>query len=257
MSGDRTSFRRADALRVTRSRCLRALAAAAALAALAVLGAVVRSRVAAGDERRHARPVPDPGPTPVPTRGAPGRAEQPVGRPARRPGSEGTARFEAAEVLAIVSAFNAPEVARRVDCWNYLRERGRTGGETLDEHVRRYARVIDTGETAPDGEIAALEAFVERPLPADLRAFYGTVGQLRAGGTPAQVESVRRSLARLRLPKTGRTPTLAWNRPGSSARYARHGKSRRFPATARGKSARTTAWRRGPMVSPLAGALPP
>lgn len=116
--------------------------------------------------------------------------------------------FAASEVLAIVSAYNAPEVARRVDYWNDLRARGRTSGETLDEHVRRYARVIHSGETATDGEIAALEAFAARPLPADLRAFYRTVGQLQAGGTPVQIESVRRSLQRLRLPETERPRRL-------------------------------------------------
>lgn len=109
--------------------------------------------------------------------------------------------FEAkAEIEALVQSYNAPEVARRTEYWNYLRERGETDGETLAEHLRRFAQIVHTGDVATEAELAALETHAGRPLPRDLRAFYREVGELRTGGVPVEIESVRRTLERLRLP---------------------------------------------------------
>lgn len=213
MEGAGTSARKTETPRRLRALLLRGLTAFAALAALAPLGPsparpAARSPAVPDSTQPRARALLGPSGRPVASDHGPDDPKRPVGSPGSRRGGGSPTWFAAAEISAIVEAFNAPEVARRVDYWNYLRDRGRTDGESLDEHVRRYARIIRAGETATAGELAELEAIAGRPLPADLREFYRDVGQLMAGGSPVQIESARRTLERLRLPAAERPRRL-------------------------------------------------
>lgn len=108
--------------------------------------------------------------------------------------------LDVGSIQALVETFNAPEIARRREYYDYLLSKG-DSEETFEEHLAKYSQIIRVGETTSDAELAALEAALGRPLPDDLREFYKTVGQLRSTMGPIEVPSARELLRRLALPE--------------------------------------------------------
>ena len=86
------------------------------------------------------------------------------------------------KIQALVDARNAPELARRKDYYEYLVQQRRTDGETLEEHIARFADFVRFGPGATDDEIAQLTERIDTQLPEALLDFYRELGGLRGQG---------------------------------------------------------------------------
>ena len=114
---------------------------------------------------------------------------------------------------------NALELVERRDYHAYLQSPGHRG-ETLEEHIDKYASLARFGSPATGDELARLLAICPVPLPAELLAFYRAAGGLE-GGTRLQDAVIHAPADLLRasarpvaqwdaLPSMGLVHTVRW-----------------------------------------------
>lgn len=75
---------------------------------------------------------------------------------------------------------NALELASRREYHAYLESRG-DNGDTLEEHIDKYASLAKLGPPATEDQLSRLQAICPVPLPAELLGFYRAAGGFEGG----------------------------------------------------------------------------